>query len=215
MPESTGGGRAFERFVSLLKRMSPADPQAVSRIVQAAMADEAGSVARSRRAWRSWLVRPRAFTVRAVVGLATAATLAGLVLGHALDTALRGGAGGNASAMNAPSPGMEPLLVPLVLQEVSEIGDASERPVPVQFVLVAPAARTVALVGDFNGWDPRAAPLMRDVAGIWSSTVTLPSGRHAYAFIVDDTVWTPDPRVPRSDDVDFGRPNSVVVVGGI
>lgn len=215
MPDSTGEGGAIERFVSSLKRMSPTDPQAVSRIVQAAVADEAGPVARKGHGWRSWLVRPRALTVRAVAGLATAATLTGLLLGHALDTALRSGAGRSASAMIAPSPGMEPLQVPLVLHEVSETGDASERPVPVQFVLVAPSAQTVALVGDFNGWDPGAAPLVRDRAGIWSSTVTLPPGRHAYAFIVDDSVWTPDPRVPRSDDADFGRPNSVVVVGGI
>lgn len=213
MPDSNGG--AFERFVSSLKQTEPADPRAVSRIVQTAMTEEGGAVTHSRPRWRGWLVRPRTLTVRAVVGLAAAATLSGLVIGHALDVALRSGAGGNDSAIVAPSPGMEPLQLPLVLQEVSESEDASERPVPVQFVLVAPAARTVTLVGDFNGWDPGAAPLLRDRAGIWSGTVTLPPGRHAYAFIVDDSVWTPDPRVPRSDDADFGRPNSVVVVGGI
>ncbi len=215
MHDGTGGGGAFERFVSSLKATAPADPRAVSRIVRAAMAEERGPAAASRYRWRRWLNQPRTLTVRTVAGLATAATFSGLLLGHAVDSALRGGAQPDASAIGASAPGMEPLQLPVVLQDVAVTGDRAEHPVPVQFVLVAPAAGTVNLVGDFNGWDPNAAPLVRDAAGIWSGTVTLPPGRHAYAFIVDDSVWTPDPRVPRTDDADFGRPNSVVVVGGM
>jgi hypothetical protein len=87
--------------------------------------------------------------------------------------------------------------------------------VAIQFVYVDPAASSVALVGDFNGWDPAATPLARAPAGeLWIATVPLPPGRHRYAFIVDGARWAPDPTAPRAGGEDFGLPNSVVTVGG-
>jgi hypothetical protein len=84
----------------------------------------------------------------------------------------------------------------------------------VQFVLVAPGASSVALVGDFNDWDTTTTP-MRPVrnGGLWSVTVPLASGRHRYAFLVDGSRWLADPSAPRAPD-DFGTPSSVVTVGG-
>lgn len=40
-----------------------------------------------------------------------------------------------------------------------------------RFVLWAPAAQSVALVGDFNGWDATATPLEEVKPGIWACTV--------------------------------------------
>jgi len=55
---------------------------------------------------------------------------------------------------------------------------------PVRFALAAPAARGVALVGDFNDWDRDATPLEPVGAGDeWAVTVRLRPGRHAYAFV--------------------------------
>jgi hypothetical protein len=197
----------IDRFVSTLKRrIEPADPAAVARVVRAARSGEQRSGGGLR-----WMLRPRLLSARALGAVAVAATVGGLVLGGALDSALRG----SAAVREPTTSGMEPLQLPPLLHEVTA-GEGGERPVPVQFVLVAGEARRVTLVGDFNGWDPGAEPLRRDAAGIWSATVTLPPGRHSYAFIVDDSIWTPDPRVPGSrSDEDFGRPNSVVVVGGM
>ena len=81
-----------------------------------------------------------------------------------------------------------------------------------RFVLVAPNARHVALVGDFNLWNPASAPMQR-IAGTdeWEIDLPLPAGRHAYAFVVDGDV-TADPSAPRTGGDDFGRPNSVVLV---
>jgi len=91
---------------------------------------------------------------------------------------------------------------------------AGVAPLPVQLVLRAPAAHRVSVVGDFNGWDTHANTLTRDAAsGLWSATVALRPGRHVYAFIVDDSIWMRDPRMPRSRDADFGRPGSVLLVG--
>jgi 1,4-alpha-glucan branching enzyme len=86
--------------------------------------------------------------------------------------------------------------------------------VPTQFVLNAPRASRVALVGDFNAWDARVTHLARAAAnGIWTVTVPLSAGRHTYAFMVDDTVWTLDPRAAKTQDLDFGTASSVVLVG--
>jgi hypothetical protein len=83
----------------------------------------------------------------------------------------------------------------------------------VEFVLVAPSASQVTLVGDFNGWSPGATPLRpSERRGIWSVTVPLTAGRHEYAFLVDGKHWLPDPRAPRAPGDDFGAPNSVLTV---
>ncbi|MBX9929438.1 MAG: hypothetical protein K2X99_11045 [Gemmatimonadaceae bacterium] len=83
----------------------------------------------------------------------------------------------------------------------------------VQFVLDAPSARSVAVVGDFNEWSATASPLVREPgSGAWTTTVALPPGRHVYAFIVDGVRWTMDPHAPLAPDADFGRAGSVVLV---
>jgi hypothetical protein len=87
-----------------------------------------------------------------------------------------------------------------------------EAPRPVRFALRMPAARRVALVGDFNRWDPAATPLVRGADG-WETEVALTPGRHAYAFVVDGARWVLDPAAPSEHDPDFGRARSVTVVG--
>ncbi len=85
---------------------------------------------------------------------------------------------------------------------------------PVQFVLVAPDARTVQVVGDFNDWNPRYAQFAAENrgGGVWSLTAPIPPGHHRYGFLVDDSLWVPDPAAPRVADEDFGLPNSALVV---
>lgn len=84
----------------------------------------------------------------------------------------------------------------------------------VRFVLDAPDAHTVALVGDFNGWSRTATPLDEgDAPGRWTISLTLPSGRHEYAFVVDGERWVADPSAAAMRD-EFGNESSVVRVGG-
>lgn len=85
----------------------------------------------------------------------------------------------------------------------------------VRFMVVAPAARRVALVGDFNEWDPQATPMLRPGPDTpWSVTLLIAPGRHVYAFVVDDHRWMPDPTAPLAPEEGFGIRNSVLVVGG-
>ncbi len=86
----------------------------------------------------------------------------------------------------------------------------------VQFVLVAPDAETVAVVGDFNDWDVSATMLSQDRApGVWSITVPLEPGRYRYSFLVDGTNWLTDPRAALAVADEFGRPNSVLTIGDL
>jgi hypothetical protein len=87
-------------------------------------------------------------------------------------------------------------------------------PQRVQFVLVAPDAKKVAVVGDFNGWDAFHVQYQAQHrgGGVWSVTASVPVGHHRYSFVVDDSVWVVDPSAPRVLDNDYGVTNSALVV---
>lgn len=53
------------------------------------------------------------------------------------------------------------------------------------FYCLAPQARQVMLVGDFNKWNPTAAPMQRMPDGRWMTSLELPHGYHRYLFLVD------------------------------
>jgi hypothetical protein len=151
-------------------------------------------------AWRRalrWWTEPRPLRVSPLAGLASAAGLAALLVLGAVW--LRPG---------SPSPmaGHVAAIPAIPAEPGTEV---------VQFVLVAPRASTVAVVGDFNDWDPTRTPLQAEAAGgVWTVNVPLRSGEHQYAFVVDGKEWRPDPAAPRAVTDDFGSPNSVIVVGG-
>lgn len=84
---------------------------------------------------------------------------------------------------------------------------------PVQFVLVAPTAHSVAVVGDFNDWGADDSALVAtNHQGVWSVTAPVPTGVHRYAFVVNGKEWVADPSAPRSAGDDFGMPSSALVV---
>jgi len=84
----------------------------------------------------------------------------------------------------------------------------------VQFVIVAPAATEVSLVGDFNDWSASATPMALVADNrVWSVTIPLIAGRYRYAFLVNGDTWLSDPSAPPMRDDEFGRPGSVVTIG--
>jgi hypothetical protein len=91
--------------------------------------------------------------------------------------------------------------------------DADNRADAFQFVLVAPQAASVSLVGDFNDWDAARSP-MQTAQGVWATVVKLAPGRYRYAFLVNGVEWRADPGAPSARDDEFGTPSSVVTVGG-
>ena len=211
--------------VAALGTLPPVNEADVQRIVARAAAEAAES---GRRGGPRWAVarpdresrgrgvlprdraKPRWFTAIPMAAAATlvfAAGIGGFVIRDLTSTDVRpqpvGGPGPVASGGAAS-----------VAVSAAAAGASAEAPIATQFVLDAPAASRVALVGAFNGWDATATPLVRDPAtGLWSVTLPLAPGRHVYAFMVDDTTFTLDPRAPDARDPELGTSGSVILVG--
>lgn len=150
-------------------------------------------------AW-GWLSRPRNIRMSPLAGMAVVAAAASVVV---IATARDDVSSDNSARPVAPS-----------VESVQSVASVASAASPVQFVLVAPSASRVTIVGDFNDWDATATPLRQETrAGLWSIVVPLRPGRHQYAFVVDGSHWLADPSAPRAADNDFGTPNSVIMVG--
>jgi hypothetical protein len=93
------------------------------------------------------------------------------------------------------------------------VSTAAEGQNKVLFVMPAPGADSVSVVGNFNGWE--ATPLADDNKdGIWTASILLPDGRYEYAFIVDGRWWGQDPLADGYVH-SFGEYNSVRYVGQV
>jgi hypothetical protein len=171
------------------------DPAARHRLLEALRAER---VPRPRTRFE-WLMEPRRF---ALPPLATAALAAGLVgigvvAGHAINRDGRG-----------------PTEQPRAGAAGSQLPD-SLAPRAIKFVLIAPKAARVSVVGDFNGWDMSANPMREQGAdGTWAVFVPLKPGLHVYSFVVDGTHFVADPTAPIAPDDGYGQKSSVVLVGG-
>jgi hypothetical protein len=136
----------------------------------------------------AWLRRPLSVRISPLTaGLATAALAALTLIPGRVDL---------------PSPDGEPT------------GANGTAPVVyVQFVLEAPTATSVAVAGDFSGWQPSFTLSDSDGDGVWTGRVPVRPGVHGYMFLVDETRWETDPRAERYQDDGFGNRNAVLAVG--
>ncbi|MEP6990268.1 MAG: isoamylase early set domain-containing protein [bacterium] len=185
----------LDRVLASLRVLPRVDEAAMALLLVAVAAE------RERDRERSRATRPR-WAVGAAGIAAAAAIVAALTFGHVRRE--RPPSREAASATAAPT----------AARLATDAVDAAIAPRPVEIVLRAPAATSVRVVGDFNGWDKSRAPMTRDAAsGLWSATLSVRPGRHVYAFVVDDSLWMRDPRAPAAKDEDFGRPGSVLLVG--
>ena len=74
-------------------------------------------------------------------------------------------------------------------------------------------AHTVAIAGDFNGWNPQANILEdTDGDGIWTGTLKLEPGRYEYMFVLDGEKWFPDPNALRYVKDGFGNKNAILEI---
>jgi len=150
-----------------------------------------------------------AVPMAAAATLVLAAGVAGFLIGNGGSGDAAGDAARVVAAVDAPA------RVPGGFELTAVAADPlAEAPIGTQFVLDAPQAKRVTVVGAFNQWDAGATPLMRDPAtGLWTINVPLAPGRHVYAYMVDDSVLTLDPRAPKAEDPELGASGSVILVG--
>lgn len=96
-------------------------------------------------------------------------------------------------------------------KETVKISAAGSSEDAVLFLVPAPRAQSVIIVGNFNGWEPTLLS-DEDGDGIWTARIPLPPGRYEYAFVVDGRWWGQD---PLADEYvrSFGDYNSVRYVG--
>lgn len=188
LSESPGERAFLERITPPLKTPETHQAGFEDRVMEAVRAE---APLRYPGARAPWWRRPRTLRLSPLAGLGLAAGFAGLVALGTLATADRFGA----RAERPASASVDTVHL-------------------VRFAISAPEARTVALVGDFNGWAKSGTELSASaVAGVWTITLPLPPGRHQYAFLVDGERWVIDPTAIIVND-DFGTETSVVTVNG-
>jgi hypothetical protein len=183
----------IESIASELRRPVRFDASFDARVM-AALEPQVIPLRQPARKSRPWLLRPRTFSLTPLTGLAAAAALAGIA---ALAT-LRPSTSGEPASQQA-----------IPVREVAFETNAAPVAQAFDFVLMEfPNAKSVSVVGDFNGWDEKSHPLTLK-NGVWTTTLMIMPGRHEYQFIVDGEKRVTD---PAADSVasDFGGSNSVL-----
>ena len=79
----------------------------------------------------------------------------------------------------------------------------------VTFLLEAVDAEAVALMGDFNDWNPKKHPMQRYENGVWYKNLLLLPGKYEYKFMVDGR-WQEDPQNEQICANRYGTYNNVV-----
>ena len=192
-----------ERVAVPLRAAEPLEPTFEIRLESAVHASVAsGEVAwirtdldLQRRPRRRWLTTRRQLVISPLAGLAAAACFAAIVAGgtHLLSGHTTGADSAAVSGSTASRHSRE----------------------VVHFALLAPDAETVALVGDFNGWDAKATLLQASRAnGLWTVTLPLVTGTYQYAFVINGTTWVADPTSAIRVEDEFGVSNSVLIIHG-
>jgi 1,4-alpha-glucan branching enzyme len=95
-----------------------------------------------------------------------------------------------------------------IRQNKTKVGFA---PKQIRFEFSAPEAQEVFVTGEFNNWDTKAAPMKKDVSGMWKATIPLRPGRYEYRFVSDGN-WKTDPSCSGCAPNNFGSLNCVRIV---
>lgn len=86
-----------------------------------------------------------------------------------------------------------------------KVGVTFEAPADVQ-------AGSVAVVGDFNNWDPNTTQMKRKKDGSWSATLRLAPGAYRFRYVADGNRYFNDPQADGIEPSGFGEDNCIVVV---
>jgi hypothetical protein len=182
-PEARAEAEAWRRLTGEIKADEP--KQAPPWMENAVMSEIALANA-PKESLLDRLLRPRTIRVSPLAGLAMAAAVTAVALFP-----------NGPSVPAGPENGPGPLAVAEIL---------------VEFSLEAPAATTVAVAGDFSGWETNFVLEDADGDGIWTGRIPITPGVHKYMFVIDGTDWVTDPGAQRYADDGFGNRNAVLAV---
>ena len=216
-PELAAELRAHEAALAALAdvRETPADDftdRVMNKVREAApgatVGKAAGEPARQRRSgvfavgqakWSGW-------AVAATVALFFAAgfVTARLGIGTGIGTSVVPSVGPGAVLTGGP---IQPQATGPRL--VNATGSVQLRTVRLVYVPQDTSVGSVAVAGDFNGWQPASTPLIRR-DGVWSTVLALPPSTYEYMFVVDGERWETDPLATGTRDDGFGGTNAVL-----
>jgi hypothetical protein len=187
----------IEKAARVLSAMPPVKAGAIARVLMAVRANQARPLPFWTRMARR--VEETSVSAKAASLLVAASLLIGFFARSTVD--------GDITPFGGASGGSD-----IALQTVANVAGES-RAVPVAMAFELANAKSVSVVGDFNGWDPTVTPMQRiGKDGPWSATVLAKPGRHTYAYMVDGTTLVADPRAPRAKSTDFEGDASVMMV---
>ena len=85
--------------------------------------------------------------------------------------------------------------------------------VEVTFTISGIEAKSIAVAGDFNGWNTSTNQLEDPEGdGIWTGKIYLKPGRYEYMLVVDDAKWVTDPNAKVYVNDGFGSKNAVLFI---
>ncbi|MFA5478667.1 MAG: glycogen-binding domain-containing protein [Candidatus Muiribacteriota bacterium] len=84
----------------------------------------------------------------------------------------------------------------------------------IKFKYVDKGAKSVSVVGDFNGWNINTFKL-EDINGdgIWEGEFYIEDGHYMYMFVVNGSKWYSDSEAKEMKDDGYGGKNSFITVG--
>ena len=143
-------------------------------------------------------------------GWAIAATLvlffAGGFAGARLGIGIGGGTGGRPGTVLIGGPIEARSTGPALVNATESV---QLRTVRLVYIPQDTSVGSVAVAGDFNGWQPASTPLIRR-DGVWSTVLALPPSTYEYMFVVDGERWETDPLATGTRDDGFGGTNAVL-----
>ena len=146
-------------------------------------------------AWR-WLAGPRTVRVRPGFVAASVVLIAATAISlWPMPTSRLANSGPVATATDAPP----------------TTAVAQEEVVWTRFMYANDEAASVAVAGDFSGWEP--IPLSAETVDgqtVWTGLVPVSKGEHQYMFVVDGSRWVTDPLAPVQRSDGFGNKNAVL-----
>ncbi len=172
-----------EAWRRLTGEMKADEPKQAPPWMENAVMSEIALASAPRESVFDWLLRPRNIRLSPMTSLAMAAAVVALVV-----------------------------LLPNRVPVAPPLGPVAVTQILVEFSLEAPGATTVAVAGDFSGWESDFVLEDADGDGIWTGRIPITPGLHKYMFVIDGTDWVTDPGAQRYADDGFGNRNAVLAV---